>query len=126
MSREHQVSRQTLYEWKARAEQAIAQAFAAPAASAGQDGQVERAILTLFVEGHTSYRGIVTCVQELCGRTVSLAQIGTLIQTAGRRAKALLETLKPPKTCAIALDEQYGEERGEAYLNIVDARSSVV
>lgn len=54
------VSRQTLYSWKAKGQVAQEQALA-PAPTATETVskvQLERAILTLLVEGHASYRGI--------------------------------------------------------------------
>jgi hypothetical protein len=49
-----------------------------------------------------------------------------IIIAAGVNALKLLEKQKPVKECAVALDEQYSNKRGEAYLNIVDVHSTVV
>lgn len=50
------VSRQTLYSWKAKGQAALEQALGpAPTATAMESKvQIERAILTLLVEGHAS------------------------------------------------------------------------
>jgi hypothetical protein len=57
---------------------------------------------------------------------MSLETIGSIVNEAGNDAQKLLAQQKPTKDCALALDEQYSSKRGEAYLNIVDAHSSVV
>jgi len=126
LSRDYQVSRQTLYRWKAEVEQAIQEALNPTAAKSKRKGWIERAVLTLFVEGHSSYRGIQTCMKELLGEQVDLETIVLIIQQAGKRAQELLDHQRPVRECAVALDEQYSSKRGEAYLNIVDVRSSLV
>lgn len=50
--------------------------------------QLERAVLTLLVEGHASYRGIQACLAELQGQHVSLGMISAIVQEAGARAGA--------------------------------------
>lgn len=50
----------------------------------------------------------------------------SIVQEAGSRAQACLERQHPETACALALDEQYSSKRGEGYLNVVDAHSSVV
>ena len=87
---------------------------------------MQRAVLTLFVEGHSSYRGIQTCIKELLGEDISPAKISAIINAAGKTAQELLEKQKPVEECSIALDEQYSNKRGEAHLNIVDAHSTLV
>src|SRR5690242_17142395 len=126
ISRERQVSRKTLYQWKAAAEQAIDQALGAPKEEALHCTPVERAVLTLFVEGHSSYRGIKSCIWEMLGARITLAEVTSIINTAGERAKRLLAQQTPPQACCLALDEQYSHEPGQAYLNVVDAQTSVV
>ena len=89
--------------------------------------ELERAILTLFAQGHASDRGIQACLKELLGVQVSLGKIVAVKQEAGQRAQAWMSRQKPvEEDCAIALDEQYGGKRGEGYLTIVDAHSSFV
>ena len=126
LSRDYQVSRQTLYRWKAKVEEAIQEALSPAAGKSRQKVQIQRAILILFVEAHGSYRGIQACIKELLGADVSLETIGLIVNEAGSYAQQLLAQQKPPKECALALDEQYSNKRGEAYLNVVDALSSVV
>ena len=129
MSNRHGVSRQTLYAWKEKGKRALQGAFT-PKEQSKQvepDVQLERAILTLFVEGHASDRGIQACLKELLGVQVSLGKIVAVKQEAGQRAQAWMSRQKPvEEDCAIALDEQYGGKRGEGDLNIVDAHSSFV
>jgi hypothetical protein len=126
LSREHQVPRQTFYRWKAKGERALREVFSPIASLKKQEPRLQRAVLTLFVEGHSSYRGIQTCIKELLGENISPAIISTIINAAGKNAQELLEKQKPVKECSVALDEQYSNKRGEAYLNIVDVHSTLV
>src|SRR3989440_11929639 len=113
-----EVSRQTLYSWKAKGRSALQAAFEPQAAQATI--QLERAVLTLLVEGHASYRGIQTCLAVLLDRQVSLGTITAIVQSAGQRAQAWLEQQVSGEERVLALDEQYSSKRGEAYLNVVD------
>ncbi|SRR6266480_1748529 len=126
LSRDNQVSRQTIYRWRAKVEQAIEEALSPVAAMSQRKVHIQRAVLILFVEAHGSYRGIQTCMKELLGVDISLETIGSIVNEAGTSAQKVLGQQKPTKDCALALDEQYSSKRGEAYLNIVDAHSSVV
>src|SRR5207244_1665480 len=76
LSRTSGVSRQTLYSWKAKGQSAL-QAALAPAKeqATGEGLRLERAIVTLLIEGHASYRGIQRCLRELLGQQVSLGKI---------------------------------------------------
>src|SRR5439155_18145544 len=87
---------------------------------------IERAVLTLLVEGHASYRGIQACLDVLLGQQVSLGTITAIVQRAGERAQAWLEQQVCGEGRVLALDEQYSSKRGEAYLNVVDVHSSQV
>ncbi len=87
---------------------------------------MERAVLTLLVEGHASYRGIQTCLTVLLGLQVSLGTITTIVQAAGEQAQRWLEQQVSEEGRVLALDEQYSSKRGEAYLNVVDAHSGQV
>lgn len=126
MSQRHAVSRQTLYSWKGKGEQALQGAFRPKEKPREQEVQLERAVLTLLREGHASYRGIQVCLETLLGLHVSLGVITRIVQQAGQRAKAFLAHQIPQGMRALALDEQYGSQRGEAYLNIVDVHSGLV
>ncbi len=126
MSQSYTVSRQTLYTWKGKGEQALQAVFEPKEKPKEQAGQLERAVLTLLTEGHASYRGIQVCLQILLGLHVSLGVITRIVQQAGQRAKTLLSHQIPPGRRALALDEQYGRKRGAAYLNIVDVHSGLV
>ncbi len=126
MSRNYQVSRQTLYSWKARGQRVLEAAFEPRKVQREAAQQLERAVLTLLVEGHASYRGIQACLKELLGLDVSLGTITAIVQAAGQRAQSWLEQQVPEEERVVALDEQYSSKRGEAYLNIVDAHSGQV
>jgi transposase-like protein len=127
MSQNHGVSRQTLYTWKAKGLAAMQEALRPKEQRAEIALQQERAILTLLVEGHASYRGIQSCLQELLGNHVSLGTIVSLVQEAGKRAREWMSRQKSGAAdCALALDEQYSSKRGEGYLNVVDVHSSAV
>lgn len=124
VSRSQQVSRQTLYSWKAKGRRVLEAAFEPKQAPAPR--QLERAVLTLLVEGHASYRGIQTCLAVLLGEQVSLGTITAIVQEAGQRAQAWLEQQVAGQGRVLALDEQYSSKRGEAYLNVVDVHSGQV
>jgi hypothetical protein len=126
MSRSNGISRQTLYSLKARGEAALSRELSPKEQQTEQKQQKVRAILTLFTEAHASYRGIQACLETLLGMHVSIGEITAIIQDAGKRAQELMEQQIPKGKRAIALDEQYGSKRGEAYLNIVDVHSGQV
>lgn len=119
-----QVSRQTLYSWKAKGRSLLEAAFEPQQPQATI--QLERAVLTLLVEGHASYRGIQACLAVLLGQHVSLGTITAIVQEAGERAQGWLEQQVCKQGRRLALDEQYSSKRGEAYLNVVDVHSSQV
>ncbi|TME11914.1 MAG: hypothetical protein E6I80_04735 [Chloroflexi bacterium] len=122
------VSRQTLYSWKAKGEVALEQALRPVRTKAEDESnvQVERAILTLLVEGHASYRGIQRCLEMLLGVHVSVGKIAAVVQNAEQRAQQWISRQAPPTARGLALDELYGPTHGEAYLNVVDVHSGVV
>src|SRR2546421_253639 len=119
-----EVSRQTLYSWKAKGQSALEAAFEPKKSKARTS--LERAVLTLLVEGHASYRGIQACLAVLLGQHVSLGRITAIVQNAGERAQRWLEQQVSEQGRVLALDEQYSSKRGEAYLNIVDVHSAQV
>src|SRR6266436_1768277 len=128
LSQQIGTSRQTLYAWKGKGQQALEQALT-PVRVKGEDEATvrsERAILTLLLEGHASYRGIQACLKELLGLDVSLGTITAIVQLAGQRAQGWLVQQVPEEGRVVALDEQYSSKRGEAYLNVVDAQSGQV
>jgi transposase-like protein len=126
ISQSHGVSRQTLYSWKERAETALEEAFETKEGLAEREAEVERAVLTLLTEAHASERGIQVCLEQLLGLHVSLGKISNIVQEAGKRAQAYLASQMPSGMRSLALDEQYGSKRGEAYFNIVDVQSGLV
>ncbi len=115
-----------VYRWKAKGQGALQAAFSAAAQEADQQCPLERAILTLLVEGHASYRGIQQCLWTLLGQHVSLGTIASVVQQAGERAQQWLRTHAPSSGRALALDELYGREHGRAYLNVVDVHSGAL
>lgn len=127
LSRSAQVSRQTLYEWKARALAVLEQLWrVGPAPTEGAQ-ELERAILTLWGEGHASERGIQSCLEALGYRTVSVGSISAVLAEAQQRALAwMARQPAPPDQRSVALDEIFGNDRQGAYLSIVDTRSWAV
>jgi hypothetical protein len=128
LSRSQQVSRQTLYSWKQKGYRALEAAFV-PRQSQEQVNEpvdLPRAVLTLLVEGHASYRGIQTCLAVLLGQQVSLGTITDIVQRAGEKAQRWLEQQVSAQGRVLALDEQYSSKRGQAYLNVVDVHSAQV
>jgi transposase-like protein len=126
LSRTHHVSRQTLYRWKAKGEQALQKALGADLPQPAQNMQLDQQVLTLLIEAHASYRNIQTCLLKLCGTHVSLGRISGIVQQAGQRAQAWLDRQRASTPRALALDEQYSSQRGKAYLNVIDVHSSQV
>src|SRR5918997_4220738 len=66
------VSRQTLSTWAQQGLHALEQAFGARSRAPLVTPSLERAILTLVVEGHASVRGIHCCLHATTGLHVSL------------------------------------------------------
>ena len=126
VSRMAQVSRQTLYTWKAKGQHGLEAGLAEQPGLRVKTRKLSRAVLTLLVHGHASYRGIQRCLQELLGEEVSLGTITAIVQQAGQQAQRSLAEQKPAHGRVLALDEQYSSKRGEAYLNVVDAHSGYV
>ena len=126
MSRSQEVSRQTLYTWKGKGQAALEGALAPKQEPSESDQQLARAILTLLVEGHASYRGIQRCLWVLLGVPVSVGKIAAVVQSAGQRAQQWMSRQVPATARGLALDELYGSRHGEAYLNVVDVHSGVV
>lgn len=121
------VSRQTLYAWKARGLQSLEKAFTPSLVVPPASPTMERAVLTLLVEGHPGERGIQRCLEAVGPWTVSLGTISNVIREAEERARRWFATYKGPASSRVlALDELYGKQRRSAYLSIVDAHSSAV
>ncbi len=126
LSRSLGVSRQTLYTWTQRGCQALEQAFLAAPAAPVVTPPLERAILTLLVEGHASTRGIQACLRATTRQHVSVGTISAVIAEAERRALTWMSSHAPLTSRALALDEIYGRNRRGAYLNVVDLDSWAV
>jgi hypothetical protein len=126
LSRAAGVSRQTLYAWAASGWRALEAAFAPPTAAPVVTPALARAVLTLLVEGHASYRGIRACLRGVTGQHVSLGTVAAIVAEAQRRALAWLSAHAPAGARPIALDELYGNDRRGAYLSLVDTASLAV
>src|SRR5258707_11648471 len=114
------VSRQTLYRWKATGQAALEQALrpVSTPARTESNGQIERAILTLLVEGHASYRGIQRCLWVLLGVQVSVGKIAAVGPRAGQRGRQGVSRPGPWAARRLALGELYGPDQGDAHPNI--------
>ena len=125
LSRQHHVSRPTLYAWRAHAQRALAAAFAAPPESVRPAPPSPRQILTLWIT-HASERGIQQALAEVLHRGISLDTITTILAEAAQRAQTWMQTHVPESVRALALDEIYANNRRGAYLNVVDVHSGAV
>jgi transposase-like protein len=126
LSRRLGVSRQTLYAWTERGSQALEQAFLSAPPSTTVTPALERAILTLLVEGHASIRGIQACLRVTTRQHVSVGTISAVLADAETRALAWMSRHTPPTSRALALDEIYSRQRRGAYLHVVDLDSWAV
>lgn len=126
LSRESNISRQSLYTLKSRGQEAMERVFRPKQEVTKRMTQIERAVLILFTEGHASREGIQICLEELLGIHVSTGKISSILHEAGKRAQEWLDQHIPKDRRDLAIDEQYSNQRAEAYLNIVDAQTSFV
>jgi len=126
LSREHRISRPTLYAWREQAQQALLRSFTPPAPAAPVTPSLERQVLTVLVHAHASERGLQTCIRTLTRRGLSLATINHILHDAQQRALRWMQTHSPSSVRALALDEIYANNRRGAYLNVVDVHSGAV
>jgi transposase-like protein len=126
LSRTLNVSRPTLYAWKATAQQALEHAFRATPPATSVPPTLERQIVTLLVEGHSSYTNIQTCLATLTGQHLSIGTITAVVRAAQQRAQQWMTTHAPTSPRTLALDEIYANNRQGAYLNVVDTDSWAV
>jgi hypothetical protein len=126
LSRESNVSRQSLYTLKSRGQEAMERIFRPKTEATAQIDQIERAILILFTEGHASREGIQKCLELLLGVHVSTGKISSFLHKSGKRAQDWLNQHMPQGMRDLAIDEQFSDQRAKAYLNIVDAQTSFV
>ena len=126
LGREHEISRQSLYKLRAKGQKGMEHVFYQRGQETEEEVQITQVVLTLLVEAHASREGIQRCLEKLLGVYVSSGKISAIIHKAGERAQEYLKCCIPQGKRAFALDEQYGNERGKAYLNIVDVLSGVV
>src|SRR5258708_16475320 len=104
MSRSQDVSRQTLYSWKAKGQHALEEALAPKWPQQESQGpMIERAVLTLLIQGHASYRGIQACLKELLGLEVSFGPMRGFVQTQGEPAHASLKHQVAPAALTVTL-----------------------
>jgi hypothetical protein len=126
LSRKHNISRQSLYVWRDIGKRCMESVFCLKNRKAEQKASIARNVLTLFTRGHASREGIQHCLEEMLGEHVSLGTISAIIHEAGQRAQEWLAQQMPEGMRDLAIDEQYGSQRGQAYLNIVDALTGFV
>lgn len=126
LSREQDISRQSLYTLKSRGQEAMERVFVPKQQRREQEMLIERAVLIIFTEAHASREGIQQCIEEILGVHISTGKISLIIHEAGQRAQEWLVQHIPEGMRDLAIDEQYGSKRGEAYLNIVDAHTTFV
>ncbi len=126
LSREAEVSRQTLYTWAEIGLAALEQAFGPRAAERTITPELERQVLSLLVETHGSVRGIQASRWQVARRRVSQGTISAIVQEAQRRAQQWQASHAPPSSRPLALDELDGNDRRGAYLHIVDTASHAV
>lgn len=126
LSRAIGVSRPTLYAWKARAQQALAQAFCDTTTTTTIASSLTRQILILLVESHSSYANIQVCLRRLTGQHLSIGAIAAIVDGAQHRALQWMATHAPPTARSLALDEIYANNRHGAYLHVVDTDSWAV
>ena len=122
LSRRTGASRQTLYAWRAQGQAALVAAFT-PEPPAPADPALTRAILTLWAEGHASYRSLQRALPALGYPAVSLGTIAAVFAEAQTRALAWYTTAAPPTARSLALDEIYGGTRNQGYCSVIDVHS---
>lgn len=124
LSREHHVSRPSLYAWRDQASLALLHAFS-PSSPAPTPAVTARHILTLWIN-HASTRGIQAALRELLQQGISLQTITDVLREAEQRAISWMHSNIPSSTRALALDEIYANNRRGAYLTVVDVHSGAV
>jgi transposase-like protein len=111
LSRHLDVSRPTLYAWRAQAAQALTAVFTPRPAPTPRPPALERQVLTLYVAAQASTRGIQACLQTLTQQGISLDTITRILHEAEQRALHWMATHVPPTVRALALDELYAHDR---------------
>lgn len=125
VSRLYNVSRQTLYRWTATGAQALEAALGSPLLTK-KPPSLPALVLTLVIETHASSRDIQACVKHMHGIDLSLGWIAGIITEAGQQAHKWVERQHALTPRALALDEQYGSQRGKASVNVIDVHSGHV
>jgi hypothetical protein len=106
LSRENDISRQSLYTLKSKGQEAMERVFSPKQEARERMTLIERAVLILFTEGHASREGIQNCLEELLGVHVSTGKISSILHEAGKRAQEWLEQQIPEGMRDLAIDEQ--------------------
>src|SRR5205807_5306703 len=65
LSREHDISRQSLYKLRMVGKRGMESVFSPKEQPSREQVRITRAVLTLLVEGHASREGIQKCLEEL-------------------------------------------------------------
>ena len=88
--------------------------------------RIERAALTLLVVGAMRLRGVESCLETLIGQGRSLGWLSELVNEAGERAGAVLESAdwSAASEMIVARDELFFGET--AWLTMVDAKSHAI
>src|SRR6266511_5919414 len=97
LSREAEVSRQTLCTWAEIGLAALEQAFGPRAAERTITPELERQVLSLLVEAHGTVRGIQASLWQVARRRVGQGTISAIIGEAQRRAQAWLGVTPRPR-----------------------------
>ncbi len=86
LSKEHDISRQSLYKLRAKGQEGMDRVFSPKEQETEEEVRISQAILTLLVEAHASREGIQRCIEKLLGVHVSTGKISAIIHQAGERA----------------------------------------
>jgi transposase-like protein len=121
IAREGRVSRQTLYRWKAKADQALLTSFSAQPNNPAVAPDLTIQVLSCFI-GFGTIRGIQATLRNLTAQGISLSTISATLQEAEQRALTLMRAPIKPLQRPLALDEMFGQDHDHAYLHVVDAK----
>ena len=119
LAREHDVSRQTVYELREQASEALTQAFAVAGVEAPRgsftwtltEADVERTIVALRVVTPSSIRDIVAMMPIVYGFGWSYGKVWDVLHRAERQARSFLEIVELVGIETIALDEMFSQSR---------------
>ena len=95
LSREHDISRQTLYKLRAKGRNGMERVFHTEDEEIEGEVKLAKAVLTLLVEAHASREGILRCIEEILGVHMSLGTISSIIRRTGKQAQEHLKCCIP-------------------------------